>query len=104
MMISFYMLLLIPALSLGVEIVQSPDENVWVENAKEKDLICATDESWQWCQWEHTDGNDEIHQYQTGQKYSTLETSDPLIRFIELSETTCGIKILEADPIKHKVT
>ena len=103
-MIAVYLLLLSPSLILGVEIVSSPDENIWVENGGEKTMICTTNTGWQWCQWEHTDLNNEIQKYQTGQEYTTLETGDTQVNFSDLTETNCGIKIMEADPVKHQVT
>ena len=103
-LISVFSLLIIPTFVLGVVIVKSPGENVWVEKGKDKVLTCMTDTNWQWCEWEHeamTTG--EKQKYQTGQKYTTLNTVDDQIQFTELSETSCGLHISMADPIKHQV-
>ena len=104
-MISQYIVLLLPTLTFaGINIIDSPEEFTWVEQGAEKSLICTTESGWQWCQWEHTNTNNDITKYQTGQAYSTLETLDPLISFTDISETTCGIKITEADRGQHEVS
>ena len=103
-MISTYLfLLLFPTIALGVEIVKSPDEHIWVEMGEEKSLVCTTDTGWQWCQWEHTDLNGQESKYQIGQKYNALDTWVHLITFTELTETNCGIRISTADPVRHEV-
>jgi len=101
-MIWQYIVLLLPTLTFaGLNIIDSPEEFTWVEQGAEKSLVCTTESGWQWCQWEHTNTNNDITKYQTGQAYSTLQTKDPLISFTDISETTCGIKILEADRNQH---
>ena len=103
-MISLHIVLLLPSLTFaGLNIIESPDEFTWVEQGSEKSLVCTTESRWQWCQWEHTDINNEVVQYQTGQETSSLETKDPLIWFTDKSETSCGIKITNADRIQHEV-
>ena len=102
-LISVFSLLIIPALVLGVVIVKSPGENVWVEKGKDTVLTCMTDTNWQWCEWEHEAMTGEKQKYQTGQKYTTLKTGDDQIQFTELSETSCGLHISMADPMKHQV-
>ena len=104
-MISQYIVLLLPTLTFaGLNIIDSPEEFTWVEQGLEKSLVCTTESKWQWCQWEHTNTNNDITKYQTGQAYSTLQTIDPLISFTDISETTCGIKISEADRSQHEVS
>ena len=103
-MISVYLLLLVPTVTLaGVEIVESPEAFTWIEQGEEKGLICTTNSGWQWCQWEHTTSDNEVVKYQIGQEFATLETVDPLISFTDMSETTCGIKITDADRAQHEV-
>ena len=103
-MLFMCLILLIPKSSVGVDIIQSPDEHVWVEQGKDKSLVCETNQRWQWCFWEHTNVNLQKVKYQTVQEYITLETGDPQIKFTKLSKTTCGIKIADANPLAHQVT
>ena len=99
-----YFLLLIPNLSTGMDIIESPDENVWVEQGKDTSLVCTTEERWQWCYWEHQImDNNTKGRYQVVQEYITMETVDPQIKYTQLSETTCGIQILDANPKMHQV-
>ena len=97
------LLLLIPKSTLGVEIIQSPGESIWVEQGKDKSLVCTTNQRWEWCYWEHNNLQNEKTKYQTVQEYTTLQTGDPHITFTQLSETTCGIQILDAHPVEHQV-
>ena len=91
-------------ITAAVNIVKSPDENVWVEQGKNVSLVCATDQQWQWCYWEHYDftlKNKTI--YQTVQEYTALDTPDPQIKFANMSNTTCGIQMLNVSQQQHQV-
>ena len=104
-MISIYLLLLLPTLTFaGLEIIDSPGDFTWVEQGGEKTFVCTTNIEWQWCEWSHTNADDEEIKYQIGQSSSEIQTKDPLISFTEKSETTCGIKISNADRVQHEVS
>ena len=104
-MISTYLLLLLPTLTFaGLEIIDSPGDFTWVEQGGETTLVCTTKSEWQWCEWAHTNADDEETKYHIGQSSSYIQTKDPLISFTEKSETTCGIKISNADRVQHEVS
>ena len=79
----------------ALDIIQSPEENVWVEEGKSVSLICTANEPWQWCYWEHTTLKNKTL-YQTVQEYTSLDTEDPHIKFTDLSNVSCGLQILQA--------
>ena len=82
--------------------VHSPNENEWVEEGRNISLVCATDHPWQWCYWEKDISNNKTI-YQTVQEYNSLYTSDPTIKFVHLTEKSCGIQILGASAKSHQV-
>ena len=82
--------------------VHSPKENEWVEEGRNISLVCATDHPWQWCYWERDISNNKTI-YQTVQEYNYLYTSDPSIKFVHLTEKSCGIQIVGASAEAHQV-
>ena len=82
--------------------VHSPKENEWVEEGRNISLVCATDHPWQWCYWERDISNNKTI-YQTVQEYNSLYTSDPSIKFVHLTEKSCGIQIVGASAEAHQV-
>ena len=82
--------------------VHSPNENEWVEEGRNISLVCATDHPWQWCYWEKDISNNKTI-YQTVQEYNSLYTSDPTIKFVHLTEKSCGIQIVGASANSHQV-
>ena len=82
--------------------VHSPNENEWVEEGRNISLVCATDHPWQWCYWEKDISNNKTI-YQTVQEYNSLYTSDPTIKFVHLTENSCGIQIVGASAKSHQV-
>ena len=99
-----FILINIPSSLRAVEILRAPDENVWVQQGDSISLICSTNQKWEWCFWEHTNVANVKKKYQTVQKHTTLDTVDTQIKFTELSNTSCGIQILETDREKHEVS
>ena len=82
--------------------IHSPNENEWVEEGRNISLVCATDHPWQWCYWERDILNNKTI-YQTVQEYNSLYTSDPSIKFVHLTEKSCGIQIVGASAKAHQV-
>ena len=82
--------------------VHSPNLNEWVEEGRNISLVCATDYPWQWCYWEKDISNNKTI-YQTVQEYNSLYTSDPTIKFVHLTERSCGIQIVGASAKSHQV-
>ena len=82
--------------------VHSPKDNEWVEEGRNISLVCATDHPWQWCYWERDISNNKTI-YQTVQEYNSLYTSDPSIKFVHLTEKSCGIQIVGASAQAHQV-
>ena len=99
----FLYLVLSMTIRLGsCTMVHSPKENEWVEEGRNISLVCATDHPWQWCYWERDISNVKTI-YQTVQEHNSLYTSDPSIKFVHLTEKSCGIQIVDASAQAHQV-
>ena len=99
----FVYLVLSMTIRLGsCAMVHSPKDNEWVEEGRNISLVCATDHPWQWCYWERDISNNKTI-YQTVQEYNYLYTSDPSIKFVHLTEKSCGIQIVGASAEAHQV-
>ena len=99
----FVYLVLSMTIRLGsCAMVHSPKDNEWVEEGRNISLVCATDHPWQWCYWERDISNNKTI-YQTVQEYNYLYTSDPSIKFVHLTEKSCGIQIVGASAQAHQV-
>ena len=96
----YFLAIILPLCSL--KIIDSPSSNIWGEEKQNATLLCTSDQSWQWCYWEHETLTGRI-MYQTVQEFTSLKTFDPRVQFHDLDDTSCGIQILGALPDEHQV-
>ena len=100
----FMACLLIDLLSLGSENFQFSNNNIWVNEGKIQILHCDSNLQWHKCEWTHTDSKNKVKFYHIYQNSTNLKTPNSHIEFSHLSETSCGVQILNANVGQHQVS